>query len=57
MPPRRSFSIPHRSLSRVGFREGANGEGVLELHFASVKQKRVKWWKDAAITCLFIASW
>ena len=55
--PRRStsrgISVAGRSLSRAGT---ANGD-VLEVHFASVDQKRRKWWKDAGITGLFIGSW
>jgi hypothetical protein len=57
---RRSISIPRRSLSRMtaASRLGtANGGEVLELHFASIEQKRMQWWKDAAVTSLFILSW
>ncbi|KAG8762802.1 Triose-phosphate Transporter [Serendipita sp. 397] len=49
----RGFQTSIRSVSRAGT---GNGE-VLEVHFASVEQKRIKWWKDAAITGLFILSW
>lgn len=49
----RRASIPRRSLSRAATARG----DVLEVHFASVEQKRDKWWRDALITCAFIASW
>ncbi|KIM27646.1 hypothetical protein M408DRAFT_329860 [Serendipita vermifera MAFF 305830] len=58
--PRTARSLSHsrarRSLSRLGATRTTNGS-VLELHFASVEQKRVRWWRDAAITSLFIAAW
>lgn len=31
--------------------------GGMEVHLATVDQKRRKWWRDAAVTGIFIAGW